>query len=404
MSKNDQPKADAKTQAAAADAPEADVAAQEAESNRLWKEMAAKHSDPHGSGATSEDQSDDATGLDDNDEAKSEPAEAGGEAKSDTAPSAKATETKDTTATETKTDAKPAKADASKDAPPANDGLWAKADKDPRTKALKEAYDAAPESARPAIEEAQRRLLEQGQEIHRHRSEKSATRKAAAPPAKKAEEEVPLYDPTTDEDLKKLKTDYPDVGEAVEKVIGRAVSSVAKRTDSKIAPIAETAKAHSEAFEEGELAKQNKMLHDRHPEYTKVVMSPGFREAFDNWVNTKSDRIRQIVEDNSEYVKDAAEVADVFELFQTQTKFGVKSAPAPADTKTEAKGEVKEPAKTVTDPAKTARRRQQLEGSTSVDNRGPGKAADADKNDEEYWRNYWLTKKAKDLSAEDRVH
>lgn len=395
------PKAEPQKDEPAATAPDAQTAAQEVEADRLWKEMASKHTDPHGSGALSEDQIDDSTGADGNE---------GGDApepvkEPETAKPAEAKavpEAKNTPAQEDKSDTKAEKPDASKDAPQVDEKLWAKADKDPETAALKKLWEKASPEDRPAIEAHQRKYLERGQEIARHRSEKSATRKAAVPPAKKADEDVPLYDPAADEDLKKLKTDYPDVGEAVEKVISRAVSSVSKRADAKIAPIAETAKAHSAAFEEGELAKQNRILHDRHPNYTKVVQSEGFRDAFDNWLATKSDAIRAVVEENSDYVKDAAGVADVFDLFQTQTKFGVTQSAPPAESKVETKVTTAEPAKPATDPAKGSRRRQQLEGSTSIPGRGPGSSATPDKDDADAWYAHWASKKAREMN--ESVH
>lgn len=400
MTKPTEKKADAvDEQKPAAGAP-GTAAADEAEANRLWTEMASRHSDPHGSGASSEGLGDDPNGgkAEDEDDAGSSLPDGNADPKA-----AAAAKTEPPTKANSKPeDQKPSteleKPGASQDAPQ-SDEIWAKADKDPRTKELKAAWDAAPETARPAIEATQRRLLEQGREINRLRSERSTLKRpaAAAAPAKKDEE---VYDLAKDPDWLKAKEEYPDALTAVEKVISKVMGSQAKQLDSKIAPIAETAKSHGEVLEENYLREQNVLLHKLHPDYTDAVRSEGFGDTFGNWLSSQPDEIRAMAANNEDYVKNANQVSTVFRLFKSDTGFGVKAAAKEPASDAAPKG-TEPPAKPATDPVKESKRRQQLRGSETVDNRGPGVSASADKDDADYWWGHWSKKRA---SQEDHAH
>lgn len=402
MSKTPEKVAEAQSKEAAVITP-VDEAAAEAEATRLWKEMASKHSDPHGSGVGARPEFADDAGDDDKQEPEAkEAANPEGKAKEEAQTELKPEPAKAAAEETPKPEKQPAaKASASKDAPAADD-IWAKADTDPRTKALKDAYDAAPESARPAIEAAQRRLNEQGKEIRLHRNERQEHRRTAVvAPAKKEVEET--YDLAKDPDLAQIKTDYPDVGGAIEKILGKALGSTKREFEARVAPIAATTKAHDTAFEEQGLRSHNQLLHELHPNYSKVVTSEGFRPAFDDWIEQQPEEIRAMVDANRDYVRDARKASTVFKLFQSDTGYGIEAAKEPESKAEPAQKPEAQESKPQPDPAKQAKRRSQLQGSDTVEGRGQA-AVTGDPNDEEYWRNYWLTKKREQQGAESRLN
>lgn len=397
------PDANAETQPkeSAVQTPES-AAAAEAEADRLFREMAAKHTDPHKSDLRfqSEEGAGDADSgaQDDNGDA---PGKATDQAHQEPNPEP----AKDGAAKQTPEPGKePAAPSASKDAP-AVDDIWAKSATDPETAALRQAYDLAPETARPAIEAAQRRVLARGQEIHRLRTERSTLKReravAAAAPAKEPDEQP--YDLTKDPEWLKAKEEYPEALSAVEKVLTRALGSTTKQIDAKVAPLAAVTAAHDEAFTEQGLRAQNAQLHRDHPNYTAVVKSDGFRDAFDTWLDDQPEEIQAMVDVNRDYVRDANKASRVFKLFQADTGFGVAQAAKEPETKEPAKEPGSKDSSPAIDPATQARRRSQLSGSVSVEARGQSSVG-ADPNDENYWRDYWLKKKSDQLTAESRVH
>lgn len=348
----------------------------EAEAAKLFKEFSAKHADPYGAGGRGDDD-----GFDGDDNGKAPAADPKG-----AKPAANADPAKDTQKPDA---AKPA---ASKDATPAADDIWAKAAKDPNTAALKKAWDEAPESARPAIEAAQRKLLERGQEIHRLRTDRSKPAAATAPaPAEKPAE--PAYDPAKDTDWQATLKEYPDALKAVEQMVEKRISAITKGYDAKIADLTAKANVAATVAERVTANDEQTRLAELAPRYAEVREMDGFVDAFSPWLAKQTAETKAMVANNNDGVRDALQIATVFKLFQADTKFGVEAAPEPA----------KPAATQQPDPAAT-KRRQQLQGSTTVDTKGShGTSSTPAEDDEDAWYAHWSSKK-RDTGEERRVH
>lgn len=399
MSKTPANTADAQPESTAAIAP--DAAAAEAEADRLWREMASKHSDPYGKGVGARPEFADDPGDDEPKLNEDKPAGSEGQVEGVAQPELKPEPAKASAADDqTKPEKQPAaKTGASKDAPAADD-IWAKADKNPKTAALKKAWDLAPAEARPAIEAAQRDLLERGKEIHRLRSRPTASPAAAAPAPAPKTEEAPKFDLSKNAKWQKAKEDYPDALGPVEDLINDMLGSVRAEVRQEIEPLKQVAQSVAEDRTAAVLGEESRRLHEMHPNYSEIVKSDGFSDAFASWVASQPETVKAMVANNSEYVKDADEASIVFERFQKQTGFGVEAAKEP-EPKTPApapRASTPQP-----DPAKQARRRSQLQGSDVVEGRGQS-AVTGDPNDADYWWDFHNKRKSEQLAAERNVH
>lgn len=372
-------------------APAPGAASQTEDTTDYWAQFASRHADPNGSGAASEDQSDDDTGEGDSASSNQEPRETTTQADAE-----KVTQSKNQPSTEA---SKPAASAPGKDDEPGDDDIWARADKDPRTKALKDAFDAAPsDTARQAIEDTQRRLLTNGQEIARLRSERSSLKKPAASAAPgKTETAEPDFDITKDPDWIATRDEYPEALGAVQKILQKVMGSTFSKVEKQIKPLAESSTAAIALVEREALGEQNRLIHSMHDDYSDVVTSKGFPETFKEWYDGQPPKIQEMADNNWDKVRDASEAGTVFTLFKAQTRFGVgvaRDKPAGENS----------PAKSETDPSKSAKRRQQLAASTAVSQRGPGVSSNPDVDDEEYWRKHWADKKTAQLQAEGAIH
>lgn len=282
-------------------------------------------------------------------------------------------------------DATDAKATETKAAPAAEDDLWKGAEidpktnqpRDPETAALKAAYDAAPESARPAIEATQRRSINRGKEIARLRTAVHSTR-TAAPASKDADKPAKAAEPpkdiTTDANWKKAKDEYAEVLGPVEDQLKTLQEQNAKLLD-RLNKVESRTIEHDTVVRGVAADKQGDLVVKARSDYNDTLNSEGFREAFDGWIVSQPKVIRDMVERNAKSVVDAQEAVTVYDLFVAQTGFRAEQKQAAA--KAEAKSE--------TSPATSAKRKAQLEASAEVPNRGGGSKIAADPNDTDYW-------------------
>jgi hypothetical protein len=229
---------------------------------------------------------------------------------------------------------------------------------------------SAPETARAATEAAQPldhasrsdrgRISAYQRQIAELKTQLAALQSGAA---SKATATSPAGQ-TSDDVLKALKDEYPEVGGPVAQVI----SSLQAQVDEARAHINQRDSAAAQRVQDQVLNLEEQALAEMHPDWVEVTARPEFA----TWLNTQPRYVIEAIQRNANAIADHTEAADIIGRFKA-------TLPATAATTT-----VQPPAAPL-----SARRQQQLEGAAAPPARGAPKVTTGVPDDPEAAWRYW---------------
>lgn len=211
---------------------------------------------------------------------------------------------------------------------------------------------------------------------------------AAAKAAPKKDEDDPLTSP----EFLKVKEEYGDVITPLEKVIKHLQSkleAVEGRTATAEKDLSGLTAEKANEF----VATETATLASKHKDWLTIVQS----EDFEKWLQDQPTEVQGLVLKNADRIVDAKAGARAIDFYKSDRGIGREPAPAkdapPAGGKSNGKGQ------NATVPAQADRRSRQLEGSTSIPDRGPGPAGGPTGDDEVALFRHFAAQKDKDMAA-----
>lgn len=175
----------------------------------------------------------------------------------------------------------------------------------------------------------------------------------------KAKGATPEGEEATDEDerIKQLKEDYPEVAVPLLEKMAQLEDDLRKLQGGKEAASEEATEAEVQAL----LKEQLDTLKSRHDDFEKAVTS----EDYKAWLPQAPAWARRVIQENTPNIVNAAECAEVLDLFKSKTGWG--------GTKREADETVEQ------------KRKRQLEAATGVTGRQPAVTHDEEGNYDDEW-------------------
>lgn len=182
----------------------------------------------------------------------------------------------------------------------------------------------------------------------------SSPAKATEPGGSNASDANTASGDEREEKMKRLREEYPEFEPFFDK---------ADKTEAENARLRQMFEAIGEIDAEDALAEQSRMMLDRHPSYEAEVRDP----AFGRWLESQSRMVKEAVARNADHIVDAAEAADVVDMFKRSYFF--KRSQNPKDGGAEAGGG-ETPRSGHNQQSLSARRARQLESASGVRNGG----------------------------------
>lgn len=214
-----------------------------------------------------------------------------------------------------------------------------------------------PEAARKAFEETQRRAADLEERWNRERGRTSAlTRKVEEFQRGSAagEAEGPTIPEVKEEDLKKLREQFPELGPVLDQ--NAALAAELNRVKATVEPVAAS---RTQDF----VREQTQLFDSAEPKWRDIVKS----QEFQAWFQDQPPEIRSLVERNANEITDAQAGERAIKLFRIDTGAAIE----PPQGKGSDVGE---------------RRQRQLDSSRTTAARGPGMSSQGATTEDAIWK------------------
>lgn len=212
--------------------------------------------------------------------------------------------------------------------PSGEDGsdIWAKAPPELRSafEAERNRAEQIKKSQTGRVSALQRQINDlQAQIKAASRKGNAATDKDKAASGDAASKDNPLGD---DDGFKALREEYPEIAQPIESMFNRMREDISRRDQTIENLMNKDRQVH--------IDEQEAALGEAHPDWESVIQS----EEFGNWALSAPAHIRPILEQNADFIVDAAAAADAIELFKLRSGYKPSQTPDPDPTPNPAPG------------------------------------------------------------------
>lgn len=221
---------------------------------------------------------------------------------------------------------------------------------------------------------------------------KTTADEGAAPAKTEAAPKKDDDDPLASPEFLKVKEEYGDVIAPLEKVIKHLsgkLKEVEGRTERHERDLSGLTTAQTNEY----VAEQSAALTAKHNDWVSIVQS----DDFEGWLNDQPEEIQALVKKNAARIVDAKAGARALDLYKSDRGIGGKPAKVEDNTKVDDK--TTEVTKTGSQGANRPadRRQRQLEGNTSIKDKGPGPAGGPSSDDETALFRHFAAQKDKEM-------
>lgn len=267
-----------------------------------------------------------------------------------------------------------------------------------------------PKALRAALEAAAKQVETLTRDFHAYKSQegrrlaalqgktvpgvdvKPAVEGAAAPAAAPKKDED---DPLTSPEFLKVKQEYGDVIEPLEKVI-KSLQGKLAAVESRTVVVEKDLSGLTANQANEYVAEQSAVLTEKHKDWQTIVTSPDFKA----WLDEQPEEVQGLVKKNADRIVDARAGARALDFYKSDRGIGrepAKAAPKdePAKGKTNGTGN----GQPSTIPAKDPRRQRQLESAAAIPDKGPGPASGPTGDDDTALFRHYAAMKDKQLAA-----